>query len=69
MKELLTQLRESNDFQVIMEGLISQRPIIPDYSPQKTRDETDNLIERIKYSSAHRAGFDFLYRALTGRNP
>lgn len=66
---LLTQLRESQDFQQIMDEMVKLRPIIPDYMPQQTRDATENLIERVKYSSAHRAGFDLLYQALTGRAP
>ncbi len=67
--DLLRSLRESNDFQQIMRGIAEKRPVIPDYQPQATRDETENLMERIKYYSAHRAGFDLLFRLLTGKAP
>lgn len=65
----LRTLRESESFQQIMKGLVDKRPVIPDYQPQASRDETENLIERIKYYSAHRAGFDLLFRLLTGKAP
>lgn len=68
MNDLLKALRESHDFQVIMEEVIwKQRPVIPDYVPQQTRDATENLIKKIEYQSAMRQGFDTLYRALAGK--
>lgn len=67
--ELLKQLQEDVNFQAIMSDVLKHRPVVPDYTPQATRDETENLMERIKYHSANRAGFDMLYRILTGRAP
>lgn len=68
MKDLIKALRESHDFQVIMEQeMWKHRPVIPEYVPQDTRDKTENLVERIKFESAKRLGFDTLYRALLGR--
>ena len=69
MSALLKQFQESNDFQVVMDEVLKLRPVIPEYQPQATMDETANMIERIKYFSASRSGFDLLYRALAGRPP
>ncbi len=66
MNELLKALRESREFKIIMEGVKENRPIVPAYKPQKTIDETQNVIERIKYESARQEGFDLLYQTLTG---
>lgn len=68
-KELIKQLRESHDFQVIMKDLLKHRPVVPTYKPQKTMDETANMLEQIKYSSAQQDGFDLLFSALTGNRP
>ena len=65
--ELLKLLRESNDFHVIMGEMWRSRPVIPVYTPQATQDLTSNLVERIKYQSAMRQGFDVLYTALAGQ--
>ena len=67
MTDLLKALQESYDFQVIMDDIWKMRPVIPDYVPQKTRDDTENLIKRIEYQSAMRQGFDTLYRVLAGK--
>ncbi len=69
MSQLLAALRESQDFQVIMDEMVKTRPVVQDYTPQKTMDETANLIEQIKHSSARRQGWDLLYQALTGKKP
>lgn len=69
MSDLLKQLRESPEFMAVMEEMLKFRPVVPDYTPQATMDETDNVIERVKYHSAQRAGFDLLYRNLTGNLP
>ena len=69
MQDLLIRLRDSPEFKQIMEGLKSKRPIVPSYKPHKTRDETENHIETIKYTSAQADGFDLLFYLLTGRKP
>ena len=69
MSELLKQLQESADFQVVMDEMIKIRPVIPEYQPQQTMDGTANMLERMKYYSASRAGFDLLYKVLAGRPP
>jgi len=66
---LIAQLRESHSFQTIMDGLLSTRPIVQKYTPQKTIDETAQLTEQIKYSSGQQSGWDNLYQALTGQRP
>ena len=66
MNDLLKASRESREFKIIMEGVKENRPIIPSYKPQKTIDETQNVIERIKYETAKQEGFDLLYHTLTG---
>lgn len=50
-----------------MEEIWTMRPIIPDYVPQDTRDKTENLMERIKFESAKRFGFDLLFHVLAGK--
>lgn len=67
MNDLLAKLRESAEFQQIMDELRKHRPVIPDYRPQATREETEYLVEKIKYQSGLRDGFDLLNRLLTGK--
>lgn len=69
MKELLKQLRESAEFQQIMQQMKHERPIVSDYYPGKTFDENQFAVEQMKFSSAQRQGFDKLYRLLTGESP
>lgn len=69
MNSLIKALRESPEFQAIMTEIVNTRPLIPDYTPQKTRDETENLIEQIKHRSSCRQGWDILFLALTGKKP
>lgn len=67
MKDLLAKLRESAEFKQIMDELQRNRPVIPDYRPQATREETEYLVEKIKYQSGLRDGFDLLSKLLTGK--
>lgn len=67
MKDLLLKLRESAEFKQIMDELQKNRPVIPDYRPQATREETEYLVEKIKYQSGLRDGFDLLSKLLTGK--
>lgn len=67
MRDLLAKLRESAEFKQIMDELQRNRPVIPDYRPQATREETEYLVEKIKYQSGLRDGFDLLSKLLTGR--
>jgi hypothetical protein len=67
MIELLKALRDSPEFKIIMDGVKKDRPVVPSYKPQKTMDETANMIENIKYQSAKQEGFDLLHQILTGQ--
>lgn len=69
MKELLRALQENPDFQTVMDFALSYRPVIPEYKPGETIDETANVMERIKFYSAQRQGFDALFQMLSGRKP
>jgi len=66
LNPLLTQLRESREFQVVMVEMVKSRPLVPRYTPQLTRDATENLIEQVKHQSSMQQGFDLLYQLLTG---
>lgn len=69
MSPLLKALRETQEFQSIMDALLQTRPVIPNYAPQKTRDQTENLLEQFKHQSAMRQGWDLLYQHLVGKQP
>lgn len=43
-----------------------QRPVVTAYTPGLSREETDHAIERIKYESGLRAGFDIALLHFTG---
>lgn len=42
------------------------RPVVPAFKPGHTREEDFSLLERIKYESGRKEGFDLLYLHLTG---
>lgn len=69
MNPLLNELRGTENFKAIMSDMLGNRPIVPEYTPQDTIDQTANLIETIKYKTAQRAGFDLLFTILTGSKP
>lgn len=60
MKDLIAKLRESPEFQMIMEELSKQRPIIPVWKPGVPEDDW-------KHHSSMQQGWDKLFQALTGR--
>lgn len=62
MKDLLRALRESDEFKIIMDELIKQRPVVPSWAPGADPDDW-------KYKSGQQAGFDLLYQALVGKRP
>lgn len=69
MIDLLKALRDSQEFKIIMDGVKKDRPVVPAYTPQKTMDETANMIENIKHQSGKQQGFDLLFQILTGNKP
>jgi len=66
-KELLFALREDPRYQAVLAEVSLQRPTIPRFEPQRTTEENDALVEKIKFFSAQQKGFDLLYMALTGQ--
>ena len=62
----LGQLRQDAKFRHVMRDLGQMRPIIPAYVPQDSQEANQHLLEQIKFESGRRAGFDAIYRFLTG---
>lgn len=69
MSDLLNELRKNPEFQAVLDDALKHRPVIPAFVICGTKDEQDMVIEQIKYHTARRNGFDFLYQHLTGRKP
>lgn len=67
MRELLKQLRETPGFNEVMDELNKYRPLVPLYRPGESIEESQRLLEEIKFQSGRQDGFDLLFRALTGR--
>lgn len=65
-KQVLSELRENPLFQKAIGELKKFRPVVPAYKPGQSLEENASLIERIKYESGRREGFDLLYLILTG---
>jgi hypothetical protein len=42
------------------------RPVVPAFKPTHSQEENFSLLERIKYESGRKEGFDLLYLHLTG---
>jgi hypothetical protein len=42
------------------------RPVVPSFKPGMNQEENFSLLERIKYESGRKEGFDLLYLRLTG---
>jgi hypothetical protein len=42
------------------------RPVVPAFRPSQSQEENFSLLERIKYESGRKEGFDLLYLHLTG---
>lgn len=64
---LLIKLRESQEFASIMQTMEKQRPIVPRYQPQQTKEAQEVLMEKIKFEMARQDGFDRLFSLLTGK--
>ena len=65
-KALIAHYREDPNFRQMMKEMGTQRPVIPTWKPQDTRDENEKLIEDIKYASALQQGWDLLFQTLYG---
>ena len=67
MKELLKQLRETREFQEIMDAMHKSRPVVPAYRPAGSMEANNAVIEELKYQSGRQDGFDLLFKLLTGK--
>lgn len=67
--DLLTALRGNEEFVAALRDAAKHRPLIPDFNLAATETELYMIVERIKYHTAMRQGFDLLYQHLTGRKP
>lgn len=65
-KQFLSELRENPLFREAMKDVKKFRPVVPVYKPGQSREEADSLMERIKYESGRKEGFDLIYLLLTG---
>lgn len=67
IEAILMKLRESPEFASIMKSMEEQRPIVPRYVPQQTKEAQEVLMEKIKFEMARQDGFDRLFALLVGR--
>lgn len=65
-KQFLQELRLNPLFKEAMKEVQKFRPVVPAYKPCQSREEADSLMERIKYESGRKEGFDLIYLVLTG---
>lgn len=65
-KLFLGQLRQDPKFKHVLRELQQLRPVIQSYRPQSSQEANQQLMEEIKYDSGRQAGFDLIYRFLTG---
>ncbi len=68
-QEFLNALREDPKFQAVMAEVNRLRPIVPVYLPKGTKEETDVIVEQIKFTYGEQRGFDLLFNLLTGFSP
>jgi ribosomal protein L39E len=64
--DLIKTFRSNPEFVQMMKAMQKNRPVIPAFSLAQTADEQYMIVERIKYATAMRQGFDILYQHLTG---
>lgn len=64
-RTFLAQLRHEPMFHAVVKEIKTFRPVVPGFAPGAS-EETYHLLERIKYESGRRAGFDLAMQYLTG---
>lgn len=69
MTDLLEAIRKDEKFRAVMKEALSKRPVVPDFSLARTKDEQEMIIENLKFATALKQGFDVLYVYLTGNKP
>ena len=62
-------MRETREFQQIMQEALEKRPVVPFYRPGDTIEDEERSVRQFKYMSALREGWDLLFANLTGRTP
>ena len=66
-KQFMAELRMNPLFRETMKELLKFRPVVPAYkTPSHSKEEEFSLLERIKFESARKEGFDKIYLLLTG---
>jgi hypothetical protein len=65
-KQFLQELRFNPLFKEAMAEVKKFRPVVPEYKPCQSREEADSLMEKIKYESGRKDGFELIYLLLTG---
>lgn len=65
-KQFLQELRLNPLFKEAMKEIYKSRPVVPAYKPGQSQEESISLLERIKYESGRKEGFDLIYLLLTG---
>ena len=65
-KVFLSELRISPRFHSLVKELQDARPVVPAYKPGQSQEETISLLERIKFESGRKEGFDLVMLLLTG---
>lgn len=64
---ILQDLRLNQHFRAALKELKElHAPVVPVYKPGQSQEETFSLLERIKFESGRKEGFDLLYLLLTG---
>lgn len=69
MSDILNEIRKSQTFQAALEDALKHRPVIPAFVLADNKDDQEMVIEKIKFHTAMRQGFDVLYQYLAGRKP
>lgn len=62
----LIEIKNDPKFKQVMKEFREQRPLVSTYKPQGSVEANNELLERIKYESGRRAGFDLIFLLLTG---
>jgi hypothetical protein len=65
-KVWLAELRNNPKFKQVMKEFKELRPVVPQYEPQSSAEATAELIEKIKFSTGMKKGFDLIFQHLTG---
>lgn len=69
MSDLLDAVRKDENFKAVMKEAAKIRPLVPEFSICKTKDEQEMVVEAIKFNTALRRGYDLLFTYLTGNKP